>query len=164
MKAIYPGSFDPLTMGHYDLVERASKMCEKLYVTISNNGSKSPLFSVAERLEMAREALQHFDNVEVTEFSGLLASYTKTMDINYVLRGLRAVSDFEYEFQMALMNRRLNKELDTIFLIPSQEYIFLSSSTIKDVAKHGGDITTFVPDCVVPKLLAKFNRAQLPKA
>ncbi len=157
MHAIYPGSFDPLTLGHVDIVERASRMCEKLYVTISVNGSKTPLFTVEERLEMAREALCHLDNVEVTAFSGLLANYTEEMDITHIVRGLRAVSDFEYEFQMALMNRRLNKSLDTIFLIPSQAYIFLSSSTIKDVARHGGDISEFVPKNVAPKLIEKLK-------
>lgn len=156
MKAIYPGSFDPLTLGHYDIVQRASEMCEVLYVAISPNIKKTPLFSLEERVDMARVALEQFKNVYVEGFNGLLADYVDKIGANYVIRGLRAVSDFEFEFQMALMNRTLNKRIETIFMMPGGKYIFLSSTMIKDVASHGGDVSPFVPENVNKALKSKF--------
>lgn len=156
MKAIYPGSFDPLTLGHYDIVKRASEMCEVLYVAISPNIKKTPLFSLEERVDMARVALEKFKNVHVEGFNGLLADYVDKIGANYVIRGLRAVSDFEFEFQMALMNRTLNKRIETIFMMPGGKYIFLSSTMIKDVASHGGDVSPFVPENVNKALKSKF--------
>ena len=156
MIAIYPGSFDPLTLGHYDLVERASLMCSKLYVSISANILKTPLFSLEERVEMASEALSAFKNVTVESFDGLLADYAAQKDANYVIRGLRAVSDFEFEFQLALMNRTLNPKMETIFMMPSQKYTFLSSTLIKDVARHGGELQKFVPANIEKYLRLKF--------
>ena len=157
MNAIYPGSFDPLTLGHYDIVERASLMCDTLYVGIFSNIKKTPLFSINERVELAEQALACFKNVKVEAFDGLLADYVDKVNALYVIRGLRAVSDFEFEFQMALMNRTLNKRIETIFMMPSQKYIFLSSTMIKDVARHGGDISPFVPENVDKALKRKFQ-------
>lgn len=157
MKAIYPGSFDPLTMGHYDIVQRASEMCEILYVAVSSNIKKTPLFSLEERVDMTKIALQQFNNVHVESFDCLLADYVDNVGANYVIRGLRAVSDFEFEFQMALMNRTLNKSIETIFMMPGGKYIFLSSTMIKDVASHGGDVSPFVPENVNQALRSKFN-------
>ncbi len=156
MIAIYPGSFDPLTIGHYDLAERAALMSDKLYVSISKNILKNPLFSLEERLEMAQTALSPFKNIVVESFDGLLVDYAKKIGAKYIIRGLRAVSDFEYEFQLALMNRNLNENLETIFMMPSQKNIFLSSTLIKDVARHGGDLSNFVPKNVEIKLREKF--------
>ena len=156
MIAIYPGSFDPLTLGHYDLVERASVMCDTLYVSISSNITKTPLFSLDERVEMATEALSRFKNVIVESFDGLLADYATEKGAGYLIRGLRAVADFEFEFQLALMNRTLNSHIETIFMMPSQQYIFLSSTLIKDVARHGGELAKFVPANVEKRLRTKF--------
>ena len=156
MIAIYPGSFDPLTLGHYDLVERASVMCDTLYVSISSNITKTPLFSLDERVEMATEALSRFKNVIVESFDGLLADYATEKGAGYLIRGLRAVADFEFEFQLALMNRTLNPHIETIFMMPSQQYIFLSSTLIKDVARHGGELAKFVPANVEKRLRTKF--------
>lgn len=156
MIAIYPGSFDPLTLGHYDLAERASLMCDKLYVSISANILKAPLFSLEERVEMAKEALLPLKNVIVESFDGLLADYATQKGAGYVIRGLRAVSDFEFEFQLALMNRTLNSNVETIFMMPSQQHIFLSSTLIKDVARHGGELEKFVPANVEKMLRKKF--------
>ena len=156
MIAIYPGSFDPLTLGHYDLVERASVMCDTLYVSISSNITKTPLFSLDERVEMATEALSRFKNVIVESFDGLLADYAIEKGAGYLIRGLRAVADFEFEFQLALMNRTLNSHIETIFMMPSQQYIFLSSTLIKDVARHGGELAKFVPANVEKRLRTKF--------
>ena len=157
MNAIYPGSFDPLTMGHYDIIKRASIMCELLYVAVADNFKKTPLFTIDERVELIKDALIGFDNVVVESFDGLLVDYARKHGVFYVIRGLRAVSDFEYEFQMALANRSLNSEFETVFLIPNKEYIFLSSTIIKDIAKYGGDISSFVPKNVHMKLKEKFK-------
>lgn len=158
MIAVYPGTFDPLTIGHYDLAERASKMFSTLYVSLSNNALKNPLFTIDERLEMAREALSPFKNIIVESFNGLLVDYAKKINANYIIRGMRAVSDFEYEFQLALMNRKLNNNIETIFMMPSQENIFLSSTLIKDIAKHGGKLSNFVTKNVEEQLIKKFAK------
>ena len=158
MIAIYPGSFDPLTLGHYDLVERAAQMCDKLYVSISVNILKTALFTIEERVNMTAEALSGFKNVTVESFDGLLADYAARKGAGYVIRGLRAVSDFEFEFQLALMNRTLNPKMETIFMMPGQNYIFLSSTLIKDIARHGGELEKFVPANVEKCLRAKFPK------
>lgn len=157
MIAIYPGTFDPLTIGHFDLAERASKMFDTLYVGVSTNATKKTLFTLDERIDLAKNALKSFDNIIVEGFDGLLVDYAKKIGANYIIRGMRAVSDFEYEFQLSLMNRKLNNNIETIFMMPSQENIFLSSTLIKDIAKHGGDLSKFVTKNVEEKLLDKFS-------
>lgn len=157
MIAIYPGTFDPLTIGHFDLAERASKMFNTLYVGVSTNATKKTLFTLDERIDLAKNALKSFDNIIVEGFDGLLVDYAKKIGANYIIRGMRAVSDFEYEFQLSLMNRKLNNNIETIFMMPSQENIFLSSTLIKDIAKHGGDLSKFVTKNVEEKLLDKFS-------
>ena len=157
MIAIYPGTFDPLTIGHFDLAERASKMFNTLYVGVSTNATKKTLFTLEERIDLAKNALKSFDNIIVEGFDGLLVDYAKKIGANYIIRGMRAVSDFEYEFQLSLMNRKLNNNIETIFMMPSQENIFLSSTLIKDIAKHGGDLSKFVTKNVEEKLLDKFS-------
>jgi pantetheine-phosphate adenylyltransferase len=142
--AIYPGSFDPITNGHTDLIQRAARLYERVIVAVAASPKKSPLFSVEERVELAEQVLAGIDNVEVRGFDTLLADYARECGAQVVLRGLRAVSDFEYEFQLAGMNRRLNPELETMFLTPAEEYTYISSSLVKEVASLGGDISGFV--------------------
>lgn len=148
MIVIYPGSFDPVTYGHLDIIERCSKKFDHVIVSILNNPKKKTLFSVNERIELLREVVKDLKNVEIDTFSGLLVNYAKTRGISTVIRGLRAVTDFEYELQMALMNRELDNELETIFLMSSSQYTFLSSSMVKEVADFNGDISGLVPDYV----------------
>ena len=143
--AIYPGSFDPVTLGHLDVIERASALFDKLIVVVMHNVSKSPMFTVEERANFLRRTTSHLPNVEVDGFGGLLAEYAAKRGACTIVKGLRAVSDFEYEFQMALTNRKLNPNVDTVFLTTSAEYMYLSSSMVKDIALHGGRITDFVP-------------------
>ena len=149
--AIYPGSFDPITNGHLDIVERGLSIFDKIIVAILLNPSKESFFSVEERMEMLQVSMNKFANVEFDVFDGLLVDYAHHRKAHAILRGMRAVSDFEYEFQMALMNRRLDRELETVFLMPSEEYTYLSSSLIKEIASAGGDISQFVPPIVVTK-------------
>ena len=148
MIVIYPGSFDPVTYGHLDIIERCSKKFDHVIVSILNNPKKKTLFSVNERIELLREVVKDLKNVEIDTFSGLLEKKKKTRGISTVIRGLRAVTDFEYELQMALMNRELDNELETIFLMSSSQYTFLSSSMVKEVADFNGDISGLVPDYV----------------
>lgn len=155
--AIYPGSFDPVTNGHIDIIERASKISDKLYVAVLMNSSKSPLFSVENRVNMLMEVTKHIENVEVVAFSGLLVDFAKQINAKIIIRGLRAITDFEYELQMAQTNHILNSEIDTCFLTSNLEYSYLSSSTVKEVASFGGDISNFVPDYVAKKVYEKFN-------
>ncbi|MCA1926823.1 MAG: pantetheine-phosphate adenylyltransferase [Calditerrivibrio sp.] len=155
MKAIYPGTFDPLTNGHVDIIERGSKMFSSLLVAIAENKRKKPLFSIAERVEMARESLVHIPNVRVEPFSNLMIHFMKENGINIVLRGLRAVSDFEFELQLALMNRKMYADCETVFLMPSSKYIFLSSSMVREIASLGGDVSCFVPSPVFKRILEK---------
>jgi len=146
--AIYPGSFDPAHNGHLDVIERASQLWDQVVVAVAHNGAKSGFFSPAERVELMREATAGIAGVEVTSFEGLLVDYVKERNADVVVRGLRAVSDFEYEFQMALMNRSLLESMETVFLMPRQESIYLSSRIVKEVALLGGDIDGFVPAAV----------------
>ena len=142
--AIYPGSFDPVTKGHLDVIERASRLFDRLVIGVLGNIAKKPLFSVEERVEMIREAVKDIPNVEVTSFGGLTVDFAKECGASAVVRGLRAITDFEYELQIAQLNRVMNHEVDTVFLTTSLEYAYLSSSSVKEVASYGGDISPFV--------------------
>ena len=154
--AIYPGSFDPITSGHLDVIERGSRLFDRLIVAILGNEAKSPLFSLAERMEMLSEAVAPFPNVQVDCFEGLLADYALRKGARGILRGIRAISDYEYELQMALMNRRLQPHLETIFLPAGEQYSFVSSRLVKEVARLGGDITGLVPPPVERRLRARW--------
>lgn len=145
MKAIYPGTFDPMTNGHLDIVERGMIMFDSLIIGVAENKRKKPMFSIDERVEMIKKSVSHLRNVEVKPFSNLLVDFMKNEGANIVLRGLRAVSDFEFELQLALMNRKLNPECETVFLMPNKKYIFLSSSMIREIAMLGGDVCELVP-------------------
>lgn len=156
--AIYPGSFDPVTAGHLDIIRRAAGLCDQLIVAVMHNQAKKPAFSPEERCGMLRRAVSELPNVEVRMFSGLLADYAKQQGAETIIKGLRAVSDFEYEFQMALANRKLNPGLDTVFLMTSAEHMYLSSSIVKDIAAHGGDITGLVPDSIQDDILLRIRK------
>jgi pantetheine-phosphate adenylyltransferase len=161
VKAIYPGTFDPLTNGHLDLIARGAKIVDELVVAILRNSDKgTPLFTVPERLEMIAEAVQGFQNVSVTTFDGLLVDFARQVDAKAVLRGIRAISDYEYEFQMAMMNRKLAPELETLFMMPAEKYTYVSSRLIKGVFKLGGDVSALVPPLVMERLKAKGPAAQ----
>ena len=156
VKAIYPGTFDPLTNGHMDLIARGSKIVDELVVAILRNSDKgTPLFTVPERLEMIAEAVEGFANVSVTTFDGLLVDFARAQEAKAVLRGIRAISDYEYEFQMAMMNRKLDPELETLFMMPAEKYTYVSSRLIKGVFKLGGDVTELVPPLVMQRMKAK---------
>ncbi|MBI5589051.1 MAG: pantetheine-phosphate adenylyltransferase [Deltaproteobacteria bacterium] len=156
--AIYPGSFDPVTNGHLDIIERGFKLFDKIIVAILHNPAKKYLFSVEERMTMLRESLKKFPDIEIEAFDGLLVDYAVQKNAQAILRGMRAVSDFEYEFQMALMNRRLNRNVQTVFLMTGLRWIFTSSSIIKEAACFGGNINGMVPALVNQKLKEKFGR------
>ena len=158
--AIYPGSFDPVTNGHLDIVKRGLKLFDKIIVAILHHPGKMSLFSVDERVDMLKSSLKSVPNTEVDTFDGLLVDYARQRKAHAILRGMRAVSDFEYEFQMALMNRRLNREIQTVFLMTGLRWIFTSSSIIKEAAQFGGNIEGMVPTHVLRKLKAKFNPPQ----
>lgn len=155
--AIYPGTFDPITNGHLDLIQRALEIFDVVFVALAINPEKRPLFSEKERLEMLKVTLKNFKRVRVVSFSGLLVNLTRKLKAQAIIRGLRAVSDFEYEFQMALMNRKLYDKVETVFLMPSARYTFLSSNLIKDIARFNGDVNKFVPRIVERKLKQKFG-------
>ena len=155
--AIYPGSFDPLTNGHLDVIERAVKLFDHVIVAVAKNESKQPLFTLEERVELVRRCVKHIPNVEVDSFDGLLVEYANQSKAQAIVRGLRAISDFEFEFQLALMNRKLNEKVETIFMMPKDTYTFLSSRIIKEIARLGGDITAFVPTQVRTVLLEKLK-------
>jgi len=157
--AIYPGSFDPVTYGHLDIVERGLKLFNKIIVAILHNAGKNSLFTVEERVEMLEISLEKFSNVEIDTFDGLLVDYTDKRKAHAILRGMRALSDFEYEFQLALMNRRLNREVQTVFLMTGLRWIYTSSSIIKEVARFGGNVNGMVPPVVNQRLKAKFGFA-----
>lgn len=157
--AMYPGTFDPITLGHEDLVRRAATLFDRVVVAIAENpGSKATLFSTAERVEMARKALAGIDNVEVRGYEGLTVDFALENGLRVIIRGLRAVSDFEYEFQLANMNRRLTEQVETAFLTPTEKYTFISSSLVREVAQLGGDVSEFVSPGVREALLARFGR------
>ncbi len=156
-RAIYPGSFDPLTFGHLDIIERSAKMVDELYVAVLRNNAKNPLFSVEERVSMIREFTSHIPNVRVSSFDGLTADYAKNMGATMIVRGLRAVTDFEYELQIAQTNHAINPDLDTIFLTTNVMYSYLSSTIVKEVASYGGDISKFVPEQIAGKMYEKYN-------
>jgi pantetheine-phosphate adenylyltransferase len=155
--AIYPGSFDPITNGHLDLINRALQLFDGLVIAIADNPDKEPLFSAQERLEMVKTAVKGLKRVKVVIFTGLLANLAKELKASAFIRGVRAVSDFEFEFQLALMNRKLAPKTETVFLIPSEKYTYLSSNLIKDVARFNGDISCFVPKIVEGRLKEKFG-------
>jgi pantetheine-phosphate adenylyltransferase len=155
--AIYPGTFDPITNGHLDLIHRGLRIFDRIIVAVAEGSFKKSLFSVEERLEMIREALADTPNVIIDSFPGLLVEYVKSQNAQVILRGLRAVTDFEYEFQMAMMNRRMEPDIVTVFLMTSLRWVFLSSSILKEAAVHGGDIAGMVPELVYRKLRQKFG-------
>lgn len=155
--AIYPGSFDPITNGHLDIIERATTIFDKVFVAIAQNTAKDPLFTVEERLRLIKKSTNKNKNVEAEHFTGLLVEYAVSKKAHAIIRGLRAVSDFEYEFQMALMNRNLREDVETVFLMPNEKYTYLNSSIIKEIARHGGDVSNFVPEVVNNHLRQKFE-------
>jgi pantetheine-phosphate adenylyltransferase len=157
-RAVYPGSFDPLTNGHLDLIERSLRIFDELVVAVVTNPAKTGLFTDIERVEMIREATHELRAIEVVIFDGLLVDLVARVGARAIIRGLRAVSDFEYEFQMALMNRKLREEIETVFLMPHEAYSYISSRLIKEVASYGGTVTGLVPKAVEKQLLAKFPR------
>ena len=154
-RAIYPGTFDPITRGHEDLVRRASTLFDEMIVAVADSRGKSPFFTVEERVAMATETLAPFKNVRVVGFSGLLMDFLHKHDAKIILRGLRAVSDFEYEFQMAGMNRNLFPDVETLFLTPAEQYMFISATMVREIASLGGDVSPFVNPIVIPRLKAK---------
>lgn len=155
--AIYPGSFDPLTNGHLDVAQRAAKLFDRVIVAVASNESKHPLFALEERVSLVRESVKNLPNVEADAFGGLLVDYVVSRQARAIVRGLRAVSDFEFEFQLALMNRKLNENVETIFMMPKDTYTFLSSRIVKEIARLGGDVSPFVPPNVQTALKAKLK-------
>ena len=157
-KVIYPGTFDPLTLGHEDLVRRASRLFDEVILAVADSQSKRPCFTPDERVEIAREVLKPYSNVSVMRFSGLLIDFARTQGANVILRGLRAVSDFEYEFQLAGMNRNLYPQIETLFLTPSEDYLFISATLVREIALLGGDVSKFVHPTVVARLKVKAGK------
>ncbi|HHV98086.1 MAG TPA: pantetheine-phosphate adenylyltransferase [Clostridiaceae bacterium] len=154
---IYPGSFDPVTCGHLDIIYRASKICDKLIVAVGNNESKKPLFTTEERVNLLKLALKDRPDIEIDSFSGLLIDYVKKRNADFVIKGLRALSDFEYEFQMALLNKNQDPNIETLFLVTSINYSYLSSSAVKELARNKGNIDGLVPDCIKDIIMKKFE-------
>ncbi|MFM7182260.1 MAG: pantetheine-phosphate adenylyltransferase [Verrucomicrobiales bacterium] len=157
--ALYPGSFDPVTYGHLDVIQRASRLFDRVIVAVAHNDAKTPLFTPEERLELIRESCGEIPNLTFAHFEGLLVDYVRVTGAIAVVRGLRAISDFEFEFQMALMNRKLEPAAETIFLMPREEYSYLSSRMVREVARLGGDVAQFVPPAARTALLARLGRA-----
>lgn len=157
MKVMYPGSFDPVTYGHLDIIKRCSEKFGHVIIAVLNNSSKDSLFTIEERMELLKETTKDLKNIEVDSFSGLLADYARKKNCTTMIRGLRAVSDYEYEMQMALVNRKLNKDIETLFMVSRSEYVYLSSSIVKEVASYDGDISFFVPELVRKKLKEKIK-------
>ncbi len=156
-RAIYPGSFDPVTNGHLDVIDRARKLFDELIVAVAHNDQKQPLFTLEERLALLRGTIGNLNNVEIAPLDGLLVDFAVTREATAIIRGLRAVSDFEFEFQMALMNRKLEARVETIFLMPKEEYTYLSSRIVKEIARLGGEVGEFLPAPVAEALRAKLN-------
>ena len=163
VRAIYPGSFDPVTLGHMDIIRRASHTVDELIVGVLNNGGKTPLFSIEERVNMLKEVTEDLENVRVMSFSGLLVDFARQTDSNVIVRGLRAISDFDYELQMAQTNRKLNPAVDTMFLATSLEYAYLSSTTVKEVAFFDGDIREFVPEALADRVRNRIQKIRDPR-
>lgn len=156
-RAIYPGSFDPVTNGHLDVIARGARLFDEVIVSVADNEAKRSMFTVEERLELLHGTVEKFENVRVARFDGLLVDYAKASGARAIIRGLRAISDFEFEFQMALMNRKLNGEVETIFLMPKEEYTYLSSRIVKEIARLGGDVSAFVPESVAQALRSRLT-------
>ena len=156
--AVYPGTFDPVTNGHTDIIKRSLKIFDRVIIAVALNPKKAPMFKISERVEMIKEATQGLSRIEVEPFDGLLVDYVKKKKATAIIRGLRAVSDFEYELQMALMNRKLDQAIETVFLMPSEEYSYLTSTLIKEVASYGGETKGLVPPNVAKLLKDKFKR------
>lgn len=154
---IYPGSFDPVTYGHLDIIVRASKLVDCLIIGVLKNNSKNPLFTTTERVELLKETTKNISNVVIEEYQGLLVDYADEKNANIIVRGLRAITDFEYELQLAQTNHKLNPKVDTVFLTTSVEYAYLSSSTVREIASYGGSIDQFVPACVIQPIYNKFE-------
>ena len=154
---VYPGSFDPVTLGHLDIIERVSALYSNVCVAVLDNPAKHPMFTVAQRMEMLQKACTHLPNVKIDSFSGLLVDYMRKSNARIVIRGLRAVTDFEAEFQMAQVNRQMAETIETLFLMTSPNYAYISSSVVKQVASFGGDISMFVPACIMPDIQRKFE-------
>ena len=161
---IYPGSFDPVTNGHLDVVQRASRLFDKVIVAVAHNEGKNPLFSQPERLDLVAHCIKHLPNVEAETLDGLLVDYAQKHSAQAIIRGLRAVSDFEFEFQMALMNRKLNERVETIFMMPKDTYTFLSSRIVKEIARLGGDVSAFVPARVREALTARLAAVEAERS
>jgi pantetheine-phosphate adenylyltransferase len=159
--AIYPGSFDPLTNGHLDVIQRAAKLFDRVVVAVAKNESKHPLFTLDERLALVKQAVKHLPNVKADSFGSLLVEYVAQQKAQAIVRGLRAVSDFEFEFQLALMNRKLDENIETIFMMPKDTYTFLSSRIVKEIARLGGDVRAFVPAHVETALKKKFQKRKI---
>ena len=157
LRAIYPGSFDPVTLGHMDIIRRSSNIVDELIVGVLNNNAKTPLFSVKERVRMLKEATKELENVQIIPFEGLLIDFVKKMDAKLVIRGLRAITDFEYELQMSQTNHKLEPKVETMFLTTSIQYSYLSSTTVREIAAFGGDLSQFVPEAVAVELKKKMN-------
>lgn len=157
--AVYPGSFDPVTNGHLDIIERTAKIFDKVYVAILENSAKEPMFSVAQRICWIKQATEHLENVEVDCFSGLLVNYMRQKSAHVIVKGLRAVSDFEYEFQMAHINRKLDRNIETLFMMTNNKYSYLSSSIVKEIAHHGGSLEGLVPDFLENEIYEKIRNA-----
>src|SRR3989338_6435876 len=156
--AVYPGSFDPVTNGHIDVIERALKIFDKVIVTVGDNPGKKPTFTTEERMEMLKESTKHLKNIEIGSFSGLLLDFVKSKNSKIIIRGLRAVSDFEFEFQRALMNRVVNGDIETVFIMTKEDYVYLNSSIVKEMAMFGGKVNGLVPKIVEEKLREKFSK------
>ena len=155
--AIYPGTFDPVTFGHLDVLERAARLFDKVIISVAVNTSKKTLFTVEERIDLIRKTADTIENLEIDVFEGLLVKYAEGKNAGAIIRGLRAISDFEYEFQMALTNRKISSKVETVFLMPNEKYSYISSTLVKEIAAYGGDVKSFVPSLVVKMLKKKFN-------
>jgi len=160
--AVYPGTFDPITLGHSDIVRRAAQLFDRVIVAVAVNAAKTPTWTADERVSMARQVLAEFPNIEVKSFDTLLVTFLQQNNAGVILRGLRAVSDFEYEFQLAGMNRHLAPEIETLFLTPAEQYTFISSSLVREVASHGGDVSEFVHPIVKKELITRYNMQHVP--